>query len=830
MTMQRPAHCRLLLTMALLACSSLAVALAATAQPPPQAPGEARPGTQTLRVPGLQQPVQILRDHWGIAHIYAANEHDLFFAQGYNVASDRLFQLEMWRRQATGTVAEILGRSELDRDIGSRLFTYRGDLTQELDWYHPHGAAIVQAFVDGINAYIERTRAHPQLLSREFRLLGIKPGLWTPAVVVSRFNGLLGNIGEEMNIALAVRAIGAERVKDILYFQPSDPDLRIDPAIDQALLSPDILRLYFAFRGPIHFTAEELAARFHGDSSAAAALNAAATPTARELSRESAENGSNNWVVAGSRTPTGYPLMANDPHRAQSAPSLRYWVHLVAPGWDVIGAGEPALPGVSIGHNAYGAWGLTIFSLDMEDLYVYDTNPGNPLQYRYDGHWESMQVIRESIPVKGSAPVAVELKYTRHGPVVYEDHAHHRAYAVRAAWLRTGGAPYLASLRMDQAQNWQQFRDACSHSLTPAENMVWADRDGNIGYQAVGAAPIRPNWSGLVPVPGDGRYEWNGLLPVKALPHVLNPAKGYWNTSNNYLIPRGWPYPQAESYQWADPFRSEEVASVLGSGRQFTVADMIALQNDLFSIPARSLVPLLRDLPLGDPLSARAAQQLLQWNYVLDKDSVAAGIYEMWQRHLTSDLLTLLVPKAALPYIGAISLTKAIALLEAPDGRFGSDPIRGRNELLAAALRAAVADLRQRLGDDMSRWKLGAYHHATILHPLDPALTPEQRKLFDVGDLPRGGDSYTIDATGSGDNQTSGGSFKIIADTGNWDNSVGINNPGQSGNVDSPHYRDLYPLWARGRYFPIFFSRSKVRSVTESQLELQPAAVAHATN
>jgi len=213
----------------------------------------------------------------------------------------------------------------------------------------------------------------------------------------------------------------------------------------------------------------------------------------------------------------------------------------------------------------------------------------------------------------------------------------------------------------------------------------------------------------------------------------------------------------------------------------------------------------------------------LHWDYVLDKDSVAAGIYEMWQRHLMSDMHTLLVPQAASKYIGAISLSKTIDLLEAPDGRFGSDPIVGRNTFLTTALHEAVAELRQRLGGDMSKWTLGAYHHAKILHPLDPALTPRQQALFDVGDLPRGGDGYTIDATGSGDNQTSGGSFKIIADISNWDNSVGINNPGQSGNVDSPHYRDLYPLWARGKYFPIFFSESKVRSVAESSVELETA-------
>lgn len=797
-------------------------ALGARAAPAPASPPTA--SKERLTLPGLEQPVEILRDRWGIAHIYARSEHDLFFAQGYNVASDRTFQLEIWRRQATGTVAQILGRRELERDIGNRLFTYRGDLTQELNWYHPHGAAIIQAFVDGINAYIARTRQHPELLTPEFKMLGITPQPWTVSSVITRFNALAANIGEELDIALAVRTLGAERVKDILYFEPANPDLTLDPAIDASLLSRDILRRYFAFRTPIHFTPDELAAPYRRSAEAAASLtDRALIPSALELSRHTVEDGSNNWVVSGAHTPTGYPLLANDPHRRQGAPSLRYWVHLVAPGWDVIGAGEPVLPGVSIGHNQRGAWGLTIYGTDMEDLYVYDTNPANPRQYRYGGKWEDMRVIHDTIPVKGERPVAVDLAYTRHGPVVYEDRAHHKAYAVRAAWLGTGAAPYLASLRMDQASNWDEFRDACSYSLMPDENMVWADRDNNIGYQAVGAAPKRPNWSGLVPVPGDGRYEWNGLLPVKDLPHVLNPAKGFWNTSNNYLLPSPWPYKEATPYQWEDPFRAESVAQVLGSGREFSVPDMMELQNSVFSVPARSLVPLLRGLELTGTTRSAAAQ-LLHWDYRLDKDSAAAGIYQLWQRHLLTDLRTLLVPPEARDYIGALSLTKSIALLEAPDGRFGADPLAGRNRLVAGALAEAVSELTQRFGADMSRWTLGAYHHALILHPLDPALAPSLRDRFDVGDLPRGGDGYTIDNTGDGDNQTDGGSFKIVIDTADWDNSVGINNPGQSGNVDSSHYRDLYPLWAEGKYVPIFYSRSKVESVTEQAEELQPSA------
>jgi penicillin amidase len=729
-------------------------------------------------------------------------------------------------------------------------------------------------------------------------MLGITPGKWTPAVVITRFSGLMANINEELNFALAIRTIGAEKVKDLTYFQPTNPKLEIDPAIDVSLLSKDILELYAAFKQPIRITPDELVAEYRDDRSGvftsgvsnlaahAGAQSGSAAPTCgkaspfrplpapspsssqagrlslpaceekvvqdappperRSLSASQAAEpqvavdrselnvlnaslpeedvGSNNWVVSGRLTPSGFPLLMNDPHRAQEAPSLRYWVHLVAPGWNVIGGGEPSLPGVSIGHNECGAWGLTIFGTDEEDLYVYDTNPADPLQYKYGGGWEAMTVIKEAIPVNGESAVSVDLKYTRHGPVVFEDTAHHKAYAVRAAWREVGGAPYLASLRMDQAHSWKEFLEACSYSRMPAENMVWADIDGNIGHQAVGIAPLRSNWSGLVPVPGDGRYEWDGYLPIKALPHVLNPDKGFFNTSNNYLIPPGWPFQEALHYTWAEPYRGASVAEFLGSGRLFTVPDMIQLQNSDLSIPARSLVPLLSELPLTHPASQQAQVRLLHWSFVLDKDSVPAGIYEMWQRRLRENIRALMVPKEAQAFIGPAPMTKIISWLYAPDGRFGRDPLAGRNTLLAKSLDEAVSELAQRFGPDMEKWKLGAYHHALIHHPMSGALKPELRVKFDVGDLPRGGDGYTITATGGEDNQTGGGSFKIVVDTENWDNSVGLNNPGQSGDVNNPHYRDLYELWARGKYFPVFYSRSKVESVTEETLVLEPAS------
>jgi penicillin amidase len=680
-----------------------------------------------------------------------------------------------------------------------------------LNWYHPRGEAIITAYVRGVNAYIAEALRSPATLPIEFKLLGITPAPWTPEIVISRHNGLLANIGQELNMAQAVRVLGADKVKDLQYFQGGDPDITPDPAIDLSLLNPSILELYNAFRRPIAFGAADTSTE----------------PSALELSQRVEDIGSNNWVVSGKLTQSGFPLMMNDPHRNQGAPSLRYWVHLVAPGWNVIGGGEPTLPGISIGHNEYGAWGLTIFGSDSEDLYVYETNPANANQYKYRGAWEDMRIVKDTIKVKGEAPVAVDLKFTRHGPVLSEDAAHHKAYALRAAWMEQGAAPYLASLRMDQAKTWEEFVEACTYSRIPSENMVWADRKGNIGYQAVAITPLRPNWSGLVPVPGDGRYEWNGYLPINALPHVVNPEKGYFATANNYLFPPDYQYKEALHYTGTDPFRVSRISEVLGSGRLHTVADMMRLQNDNVSLPARALVQLLRapETPPSSPTPVDKARSMLRaWNFSVDADSVTAGIYEMWQRRISANVRNLVVPKEAQAFIGQPSMKRVIDWLNAPDGRFGADPVKGRDELLARSLDEAVAELTKKLGPDMNAWHWGQakYHHALIRHPLAEMAAPDVRATLNVGPYPRGGDSYTVSATGNADNQTSGGSLKIIADTENWDNSLGLNNPGQSGDPSSPHYRDLFEIWSRGKYFPIFYSRPRVESVTEARQTLTP--------
>jgi len=827
----------------------------------------------TLRVEGLDAPVEILHDRWGMAHIYATTESDLFFAQGWNAARDRLFQLELWRRQATGTLAEILGPRELERDIGARLLRFRGDLARELRHYHPNGVEIVESFVRGINAYIEQTARDPSLLAPEFTLLGIRPQPWTPEIVISRHQGLVGNVRQELAIGRAIAALGPDLVRRLYWFHPGEPDLSLDPSVGRTGLPDEVLDLYTAYKSGVRFREEDLVAG-HGDGDAyrrLAAMGAwasglddvraephssdrdfapdskrrrplpgtirdagrpgpdrgqgvalGALPSESDLIARGEAIGSNNWVVSGSRTSTGMPFMANDPHRAQQAPSLRYWAHLVGPGWNVIGGGEPALPGISIGHNEHGAWGLTVFGVDSEDLYVYETNPSNPRQYRYAGGWVDMRVERDTIVVEGQAPVEIELRFTRHGPVLYQDSASDVAYALRAAWLDYGAAPYLASLRMDQAKTWEEFREACSYSHIPGENMVWADRAGNIGYQAVGVAPLRPNWSGLVPVPGDGRFEWEGYLPIRDLPHIENPEQGFWATANESQVDATYPFRRAIAWTWADPFRADRVDEVLGSGRRLSLADMMQLQHDELSIPARTLVPLLEPLEPDDSFSRTARALLLEWDHVLDRASVAAGIYVAWERRLAANVRDAVVPASAREYVGNVPLTRTVQWLLVPDGRFGEDPLAARDSILLLSLDQAVELLAERLGNDLKGWQYGQddYKHALIRHPMSAALPDSLRARYDVGPHPRGGYGNTVNATGGGDNQTSGASFRIIADLSDWDRTVGTNTPGQSGDPSSPHYRDLFPIWAQGRYFPVLFSREKVEGVAEARTVL----------
>jgi penicillin amidase len=778
---------------------------------------------EVIAVRGLAQPVEIIKDRWGISHIYAQSQDDLFAAQGFIVAADRLFQLEMWRRQATGTLAEILGPKALRRDIGARLLKFRGDIRRELEFYHPQGAEIVGAFVRGINAYIDLTRKNPGILPVEFRLLGITPGAWTPDIVVSRHNGLFRNATAEVSLARAVKAVGAKELADLLDLHPGNPGL--DPAggVDLSRISDDILDLYREAKAPVQFSPEDLAKTKYITPRGPEPLH---WIRSSEAGGEASETeGSNNWAVSGRLSRSGAPLLANDPHRVLQLPSLRYWVHLNAPGWNVIGAGEPAVPGVAIGHNESGAWGMTTFSADQEDLYVYDTNPRRDNQYRYMGRWEDMRIIRERIPVKGKGDYKATLKFTRHGPVLYEDKEHHRAYALRAAWLETGCAPYLAGLRIAQARTWDEFRRAAFNNRTPSLNFVWADRSGDIGWQMAGIVPVRKDWPGLLPVPGDGRFEWQGFIPPPELPSLLNPASGFVATANEDNLPAGYPY--GIGYLWDVPFRAQRISEVLGSKPAMDLADMTALQQDYLSIPARRLVPLLKNLKPDDGLIQKCLAALGSWDFVLSPDSAAAAVYVAWQRAFVGNLNARLFPPEFRGSVPGKSLDKMIAWIEAADPRLTLDGPASRDKLLLESLGQAAAFLVKAFGPDPENWRYGdvKFHHVLIRHPMSAATGAEKRRSLDVGPLPRGGSAQTVNMTSDSDNQASGATFRFVVDLADWDLALGTNSPGQSGDPASPHYSDLFGPWVEGRYFPVYFSRARIQAEAEATILLKPSTL-----
>tara|TARA_Y100000748_G_scaffold226503_1_gene190884 strand:- start:8458 stop:10800 length:2343 start_codon:yes stop_codon:yes gene_type:complete len=754
----------------------------------------------------LNERVEVLRDSYGINHIYAKNQRDLFFMQGYLSARDRLFQFEIWRRQATGTVSDIFGEQELKRDIGTRLFMFRGDIRDELNHYHDDGYEIITSYTDGVNAYINEVLEDPQNLPIEFKLLDIKPQPWGPEVVISRHQGLLGNIGQELDIGRAVSRVGEEKVKELLWLHPKEPSLKLNKKISSEDLDNDILELYNAFRKPIDFKDDYIVEKYRNNNKITD-LSSSKPEFNDELSI-----GSNNWAISGKKSATGFPILANDPHRSIVAPSLRYLTHLVAPGWDVIGGGEPEIPGISIGHNGYGAWGLTVFRTDAEDLYVYELDPNDSNKYWHKGEWLKFKTIKEKIPVKGGDDYEAELKYSVHGPVTFVDEKRNRAYAVRCGWLEVGGSPYLASLRMNQSYSWDEFREACNYSNIPGENMVWADKDGNIGWQAVGIAPIRNTHSGLVPVMGDGNYEWDGYLPIVDKPNIFNPEEEYFATANQNVTPESYNEWNAIGFSWSDPYRGDRVNEILESSTDLTMKDMIELQVDYHSIPSIKLIKMLSQVKMDNKFNTYL-QKLLDWDNKIVKGSGEALVYVNWEREIMRKYHEKYVPDEVKEFIN-VQLYKII-------NNLNESTNKERDGFLKETFISSVRELELNFGDKLNSAVYGQndYKHIRVRHPLELVVNDSISKILGFKTYPRGGNAYTPGSTGSNLSQSSGATFRVIIDTENWDNSLASNAPGQSGNPNSQFYRNLYEEWANDKYFKLLYSKDKIlNSLSEREI------------
>jgi penicillin G amidase len=773
----------------------------------------------TVPAPGLQSPGKILIDVWGIPHIYAENEHDLFFLQGFNAARDRLWQIDLWRKRGLGLLAKDFGPAYVEQDKALRQFLYRGDMNAEWAAYGPKAKTYAEAFVAGINAYVADVQAGRRALGIEFRIAGTKPDLWTAEDVVRvRSHGLTRNVASEVKRSLVACAAGLDADRFRVKLEPSWTT-KIPEGLDPCSIPKGVLAAYDLATRPVTFArAEERKAMLEHDPD----------KFLTEADQQRDTIGSNNWVVAPSRTATGRAILANDPHREHSVPSLRYIVGLNAPGLSVIGAGEPALPGISIGHNGTIAFGLTIFNVDQEDLYVYELNPADPNQYRYRDGWETMRVVHESIEVKGEGARDVTLKFTRHGPVIYVDDANKRAFAIRSVWFEPGTSAYFGSSDYMTAKDWNGFVTAMKRWGAPSENQVYADVKGNIGWIPGAKTPRRVNYDGLMPVPGDGRYEWQGFVDNDQLPRVYRPEQGFFATANQMNLPSDYPVAERKiGFEWSDPARWQRIIEVLQSKPKMTLADAMDLQNDNTSMLARRLVKLLEPIQSDDANAKRGLALLQNWDARDDADSAAAAVFEVWiSNHLGAALLKAVAPKAAdLIAPEASSISPVVAYLEAPDAALGDDPKAARDRILSESLGRAVADVADKLGADSSMWRWGRLHVAKFNHALEVLADKATASQLSVGPLAFGGAANVPRAATyrrADYRLTAGASFRMVLDVGNWDASRAINTPGQSGDPFNGHYRDLAPLWATGQYVPLLYSRAAVEAAAAEVITLMP--------
>lgn len=795
-----------------LRCVSLALALVAASSSAAQNTTE----NAMIEVSGLRAPAEILIDRWGVPHIYAQNADDAFFVQGFNAARDRLFQIDLWRRRGLGLLSEMLGPTYVEQDRAARLFLYRGDMNKEWNAYGADAERIATSFVAGINSYIDWLASHPEAMPVEFKVLGATPAKWRPEDVVRiRSHGLTRNLVSEVARANTVCKTGRENgLKYDAVRVGLEPEWETTiPAGLDPCLPDDVLKVFSLATRGVSIVKD-------------AVLANAGLPFNDHLSSDHVE-GSNNWVIAPGKSATGRPILANDPHRGYSTPSLRYIAHLHAPGMNVIGAGEPALPGISIGHNGTIAFGLTIFNIDQEDLYAYELD-GDAERYRYRNGFERMRVIRETIPVKGGAPVPVELAFTRHGPVIYSDGT--RAYAVRSCWLEPGMAPYFGSVSYMRAKNFAEFKRAMLRWGAPTENQVYADVQGNVGWVPGGLAPIRPNWDGLMPVPGDGRYEWKGFWRGDRLPSAFNPADGYITTSNEMNLPADYPYRERKlGFEWTNSSRHERIDEVLRALPKVSLEQSMQLQNDLLSIPARRLIKLLAPLSSDDANTHAALQLFKGWDAVERAESPQAALLAVWlSRHLGNAFLSEIMPEHAADVVGSPDIAVMLRTLENPNAGFTADR---RAQVLLSSLGAAYADTQALLGEDSKLWQWGHLHQSLPEHVLAAVVDDKLRAQLQPGPFPVGGSPYTPLQSvyrQSDFRLTNGPSFRMVLDVGNWDRSRAVNYPGQSGNPYDAHYSDLAPMWLRGEYFPLLYSRDEVEKAAQSSIQLRPAHLASA--
>ncbi|MBJ7438699.1 MAG: penicillin acylase family protein [Sphingopyxis sp.] len=764
-------------------------------------------GTRTVKLSGARAAVEIIEDELGVPHVRAASKHDAFFGQGYLVARDRLFQIDMERRREMGRMAEAFGPRFIAADRAARLFMYRGDIEAELAALPPEVLDCARGYVAGVNARIDELAADPSGLPLEYGILGISPLRWDVRDLV-RGRGIgMGDADDEVRRA-QLQARGLLDAEQLMAPLRPAWSFTMPDGLDVAAVSEADLGVLDSAARPVPF-----------DAIQEASLD-------RELRRaDRFALGSNAWTISPSRSATGRPILANDPHLGIGGASPRHMCHLSAPGLDVIGAGSPGLPGIMQGHTDRFAFGRTNFHIDQTDLFILRTKGDDPGRYWHKGEWKAFETFEDEIIVKGAPSERVTLRYAAGRPIVSQDATRQRAVAFATVSMLPGANMRFAIIAINLASDWASLRQAFKLHVSPT-NLHYADIDGNTGWQTIGFTPRRPKHDGLLPAPGDGDFDWTGLLPVEDMPHVYNPPEGWFASANQMNLPAGYPYRERIiSFTWSDPYRYDRCAEVLRSQPKHRIADSVALQHDVQSLPARALLKLLPANLSAE--AAPAAAMLRRWNCGIEADSAAALLFEMVMVALSADFRDRVVPAAAKDLIPTVNLSEMLRILGAPDKRLGNDPVTARDALIDRALVAGWTKAVELGGADPAKWQWGDLHRVTIAHPLASAIPAIAAAFPKIEGGRSGGDGTTPMARGfnsrRGFNVSHGASYLFVADVGAWDNSRFLLLPGQSADPRSPHYRDFYPKWLAGDMQPLWFSKAAVDRHAVERTMLAPA-------
>ncbi|MFQ5398327.1 MAG: penicillin acylase family protein [Anaerolineae bacterium] len=755
-----------------------------------------------VTLPGLTAEVEVFRDRWGIPHIYAQSRRDLFFAQGFVHAQDRLWQMELNRRTGHGRLSELFGDLALDTDRTIRTFGF--NRLGRADWENGDDDVrlVIQAYTDGVNAFL----AHPDSkLPVEFSLLRHKPEPWQPEDTAVFIRVMIWQLSHawhgELVRAQIAEAVGAERAADLEIRYPAANPITLPNGIEFNVFDPNGM------------------------------LGQATGPF---LDRG---KGSNAWAVAGRKSDTGHAILCNDMHLMLTLPSLWYEMHLHAGEYHVTGVTLPGVPMVLVGHNAHIAWGMTLAFTDCEDLFIEQFDPDLPYRYRFEDEWLEAEAINEPIRVKGrDEPHIEQVLVTRHGPVI-SDVVGYPAQRVAVQSMALRPSPALKGwLFLNAAQNWNEFVEAMRLIEAPQLNVSYADVEDNIGHWVTGKVPVRAKGDGRVPVPGwTGEYEWVGEVPFAEMPHAFNPEQGFVVSCNHRIVPDDYPHFLGEV--WMNGYRARRLTAFMEAKETLSSEDFQAMHMDVTCLPGLEFVERLAGLESEDPDVQLALAQLRAWDGRLTPDSVGGCLYEVARYTLVRNLLE--------PGLGQELTLRWMGkgfhpLLMFAHEFFGHDTVTmlrllddeqswwveqagGRTAVITRSLKEAVSWLRSELGPDVARWQWGRIHQISFEHPL--GLQQPLDRVFNRGPFPIGGDTDTPCQTAMNphepyDTRAWAPSFRMIADMGDLSRSLAIFPPGQSGHLASPHYDDLIRPWLDGEYHPMLWTREQVEQEAEGKLVL----------